>query len=238
MPCPDAVKNMNVVDCVFGVTNFWDPSVGYDGEIRQCRNLADACKRVGIKHLVYSTLDRNSDVPHFQSKVEGEDYMRSLGLPLTCLCTSFYFENFTLFFPPKFDNNGCVFSVAQKPTTCVPMYSVNDTGGWVCEIFKHPELYLNKDVGTVGEYITYPELVATYTRVTGIPAVFNQVSLDAFRNAGFPGAEELAANLKFFDDLSDGIKKDRRVCIEDCNRIWDGGENWEHYLRRTEWTGK
>ena len=39
---------------VFSVQNFWLPTVGYDGEIRQGKAVADAAKAAGVKHLVYS----------------------------------------------------------------------------------------------------------------------------------------------------------------------------------------
>jgi uncharacterized protein YbjT (DUF2867 family) len=50
---------------VFGVTDFW--AHGFDGEIRQGKNLVDAAKATGVKHFIWSTFD-NCDVPHFKSK--------------------------------------------------------------------------------------------------------------------------------------------------------------------------
>lgn len=220
---------------VFGVTNFWDPATGYDGEIRQGKNLGKACKRAGVQHLVYSTLDYNSDVPHFESKVLAEEYMKKC-VPTTSLVTSFYFENFASFFPPKEENGELVFTVAQKSTTHVPMYAVADTGGWVLQAFLHPELYLNKDVPAVGQYITYPELVKTFSRVTGKKARFNELPNEVFKNFGFPGAEELALNLKFFDDITNGNKEDRRGDLESSHNIFKG-QDWETFLKTTGWSG-
>lgn len=39
-------------DGVFSVQNYWEKCVGYDGEIRQGKNLALAAKRAGIGHFV------------------------------------------------------------------------------------------------------------------------------------------------------------------------------------------
>ena len=39
---------------VFSVQNFWLPNVGFEGEIRQGKNVADAAKAAGVQHLVYS----------------------------------------------------------------------------------------------------------------------------------------------------------------------------------------
>ncbi len=223
---------MNGCYGVFGVTNFWDPSVGYDGEIQQAKNIGDACKRAGVQHLVYSTLDRNSNVPHFESKVVGEDYIKSLGVPLTCLVTSFYLENFLTLMAPKEVNGELVFSVAQKATTRVPMFSCYDTGGWVLQAFLHPEIHLGKDLPAVSQYLTYPEIVQTVTKVTGRSCRFQEIPLDVFRNFGFPGAEELALNLQFFNDISEGVKQDRRVSLQTSQDIFVG-ETFEQFLLRT-----
>ena len=222
---------------VFGVTNFWDSDCGYDKEILHGQNIGHACKNNHIEHLVFSTLDRHSDVSHFESKVMAEDYIRKLNVPTTFLVTSFYFENYMSFFPPKPDENGdLVFTVAQKATTKVPMFACHDTGGWVLEIFKHHNKFVGKDVAAVGEYISYPEIVDTFNRVNKTNARFQELPLDVFRSFGFPGVHELAANLQFFDDISDGVKEDRRK-INGCMHCTFKGETWEEFLVRTGWQG-
>lgn len=224
------VKAMQGCYGVFGVTNFWDPSIGFDGEIKHGKNMADACQQAGVQCFVFSTLDGNSNVPHFESKFQVEQYAKTR-VPTISLVTSFYFENFTTFFPPKLEGDELVFSVPQQAETMVPMYSVADTGGWVVEAFKHPELYINKDIDARGQYISYPELVETFSRVTGQKARFNQLDLDTFRGFGFPGAEELALNFKFFDDLHTKVKVDRR---RTAGRTSFKGKTWQEYLETTE----
>src|SRR5215212_8884672 len=41
---------------VFSVQNFWLPDVGYEGEIQQGENVADAAHEAGVQHLVYSSV--------------------------------------------------------------------------------------------------------------------------------------------------------------------------------------
>ena len=219
--CESVVGNLNDVvslcnameDCygVFAVTNFWDPSVGYEGEIEHAKNIGDACKMMNIKHLVFSTLDRDSNVPHFESKVIGEDYIKSLKIPTTCLVTSFYYENFLTFFSPKETESGdLLLNVAQKSSTKVPMFSVDDTGLWALEAFKHPETYINKDISAVTEYLCYPEVANIFTCATGKKCNFVEIPLDVYKGFGFPGVDELAANLSFFNEIHEGSKVDRR----------------------------
>jgi len=218
---------------VFGVTNYWDPTVQYDGEIQQGKNLGDACKRAGIQHLVFSTLDRNSNVPHFESKVIGEDYMKAQ-VPTTSLVTSFYFENLTGMMGPREQNGEWVYSVPLKSTTKVPMFSVYETGGWALQAFLHPELYLNQDLPCVSHYLSMPEVVETLVKVTGKKFKFHELTKEVFKSFGFPGVEDLCANMEYFDDLTDGVKVDRRGGIEKSRAIFEG-ESWDAFLNRTKW---
>jgi len=60
---------------VFGLTNFMEH--GYDGEVRHGKNIVDAAKAAGVKHLVYSTfVGEHSGVPHFDSKWEVDGISR------------------------------------------------------------------------------------------------------------------------------------------------------------------
>ena len=52
---------------VFALTDFWEH--GAEGEIRHGKNMVDAAKKTGVRHFVYSTLDRGDpEVPHFVTK--------------------------------------------------------------------------------------------------------------------------------------------------------------------------
>src|SRR5215208_7552092 len=82
---------------VFSVQNFWLPNVGFEGEIRQGKNVADAAKAAGIGHLVFSSVGaahRGMGQKHFESKWIIEQYIHSLELPYTILRPAAFFENF------------------------------------------------------------------------------------------------------------------------------------------------
>jgi uncharacterized protein YbjT (DUF2867 family) len=60
------------VDGVFSVQNYWGKGIGYEGEIRQGKNLADVAKSAGVHHFVQSTMADGRTFPnqleHFNSK--------------------------------------------------------------------------------------------------------------------------------------------------------------------------
>jgi uncharacterized protein YbjT (DUF2867 family) len=73
---------------VFSIQDFW--TVGARREVQQGKNLAEAAKKAGVEHFVYSSVggaERNSGIDHWESKWEIERHIRKLGLPATILCS-------------------------------------------------------------------------------------------------------------------------------------------------------
>jgi len=67
-------------------------------ETREGINIVHAAARVGVKHLVYSSVagaDRATGVPHFDSKFEVEKELRTSGVPFTIVAPVFFMETFS-----------------------------------------------------------------------------------------------------------------------------------------------
>jgi uncharacterized protein YbjT (DUF2867 family) len=74
---------------------FW--AVGARREVQQGKNLAEAAKKAGVEHFVYSSVggaERNSGIDHWESKWEIEKHIRKLGLPATVLRPATFMENY------------------------------------------------------------------------------------------------------------------------------------------------
>ena len=77
----------------YSVQDFW--SVGAQREVLQGKNLADAAKKAGVAHFVYSSVggaERNSGISHWESKWEVEQHVRKLKLPATILRPAAFME--------------------------------------------------------------------------------------------------------------------------------------------------
>src|SRR5437762_10564166 len=96
---------------VYGVTNFWE-HFSAEKEKAQAKNIADAAKAAGVKHVIWSTLEDTRKlmqpddkrmpmlqekyrVPHFDAKAEANASFS--GVPTTLLVTSFYWDNLYMF---------------------------------------------------------------------------------------------------------------------------------------------
>ena len=180
---------------VFSVQNFW--TEGYEGEVRQGRNLAAAAKAAGAEHFVYSSVggaDRNSGLPHFESKWEIEGHLRSLGLPTTVVRPVFFMDNFNgpNFQPGLLEGK---LPVALDPETKLQMIAVEDIGAFVAMAFGKPEQFMGKAMEIAGDELTMPETAAAYTKVTGRKVEFVQQDIGEVRRAN----AEWAKMLEWFD---------------------------------------
>lgn len=115
---------------VFLVTNFWE-SMSKDIEVAQGKAVTDACKKAGVKHLVYSSLLNISEISqgrlmgmtHFDGKADIEAYVRASGLGCTFVLAGFYMSNFFQFFNKQGDKY--VLAVPMDPVKA--QYPLLDT---------------------------------------------------------------------------------------------------------------
>jgi len=198
------------------VTNFWEHFSG-DKEKAQARNLAEAAKAAGLKHVIWSTLEdtralMSADdkrmpflqekyrVPHFDAKAEADAHFA--GLPVTLLVTSFYWDNLYAFgLGPKKGEDGTygwVFPMGDKRLAGI---AAEDIGKVAYGIFKAGSKYIGKTVGIASEFLTMDEMSAALTKKLGVSVKYNAVDADAYRGFGFPGADELGNMFQVYRDF-------------------------------------
>lgn len=203
---------------VFGVTFFWD-HFSPDQEKQQAKNIAEAAKEVGIKHVIWSTLEDTrkwiplSDnrmptlmgeykVPHFDAKGEANHYFTDLELPVTLLETSFYWDNLIYFgMGPKKGPDGKLAFTLPMGDKKLPGIAAEDIGKCAYGIFKAGPTYIGKTVGIAGDHLTGRQMAAALEQALGQEVVYNDVSFDVYRSFGFPGAEDLGNMFQFKHDF-------------------------------------
>ena len=198
------------------VTNFWEHLSG-EKEKAQARNLAEAAKAAGLKHVIWSTLEdtrklmaaedtrmpmlqQKYRVPHFDAKDEANAYFA--GLPVTYLVTSFYWDNLYAFgLGPKKGDDGVynwAFPMGNKRLAGI---AVEDIGKVAYGIFKAASQYIGKTVGITGENLTLDEMSEKLSKGLGVPVKYHAVEPDAYRGFGFPGADEMGNMFQVYRDF-------------------------------------
>src|SRR5689334_22161913 len=69
---------------------------GTEGETRRGKLMVEIAKENKLEHLVYSSVanaDKNTRIPHFESKYKVEQHIKNLGIPHTIIGPTFFMEN-------------------------------------------------------------------------------------------------------------------------------------------------
>ncbi|XP_056675842.1 nmrA-like family domain-containing protein 1 isoform X1 [Monodelphis domestica] len=189
----------------FLVTNFWE---GYskEKEVKQGKTVADASKHLGLEHVVYSGLENvkkltkgKLEVPHFDGKGEVEEYFWSIGVPMTSVRLSAYFENFLNLWKPVKASDGDYYNL-MLPMKDIPLdgVSVADIGPAVASIFRSPEEFLGKAVGLSAEALTVQQYADILSKTLGKVVKDSKITPEAYEKLGFPGAKEMADMMRFY----------------------------------------
>lgn len=213
---------MNEVYGVFSVQNFWEH--GYEGELTQGKNTADAAKKAGVKHFLQSSVggaERNTNLPHFEVKFEIEQYVKTLNIPVTILRPVFFMENFGTFNKPVEDNGKLTITIAMKKDTKLQMITVNDIGALAAIIFNQPEKYIGKEIEAAGDDLTISQVAEIYSKVSGKETVFNELPIEVLRS----DSEEFANMFQWFIDK--GYESD----IEEMKNIYPGMTSFEDWFK-------
>ena len=155
---------------VFSVQNFWLPNVGFEGEIRQGKNVADAAKAAGVRHLVYSSVGaahRGMGQKHFESKWIIEQHIHSLGVPYTILRPAAFMENQE--WARAYILNGTLQGMGLPPDKKHQTVSVEDVAAFVALVLADPKTFIGKTIEISGDELTEPEMAEIFSRVIGRP---------------------------------------------------------------------
>ena len=229
---------------VYAVTNFWEHFSG-EKEKAQAKNIAEAAKAAGVKHIVWSTLEDIRDmmpaddkrmpmlqekyrVPHFDAKAEANALFS--GLPVTYLVTSFYWDNLYMFgLAPKKGDDGQLSWTFPMGNSKLAGIAAEDIGKTAYGIFKAGDAYVGKTVGILGEALTIDEMGKTLSKVLGVDSIkYNAVDADTYRGFGFPGADEMGNMFQAYRDFADQFLANRSV--DEARKLNPALQSFEQFV--------
>lgn len=199
---------------------------GLEAEIRDGKTIADAASSAGIQHFVYSSVgsaERNTGIPHFDSKFQVEEYIRSLALPYTIMRPVFFFYNYASMRPMV--EQGTL-SQPLSPETKLQQLSEDDYGAMVTEVFDRPTEFLNREKEVASVEMTMQEIAAAFSHVLGKPVTYQQIPFAAFEQQA---GEEVTIMYRWFERV--GYTAD----LEQLQREFPAPTDFESYLRDSGW---
>ncbi len=213
---------------VYGVFAVMTPfEQGPAGEERQGKALADAAKAAGVQHYVYSSVggaERDSGIPHFESKWHVEQHIRALELPATILRPVYFMENFTFSWTRPSILGGTL-AQPMRPDKPLQMIAVDDIGAFAALAFGRPDDFVGRALELAGDELTMTEVAAAFGRAIGRPVRFVEQALEQLRGA----SPDAAAMYQWFNEQ--GYLAD----ISALRALYPGLTTFEAWLRKSGW---
>lgn len=229
------------------VTFYW-AHMSPEKEIQHARNMADAARHAGLKHVIWSTLEdtrrfmppndesmptlmEKYKVPHFDAK--GEADAAFAGIPTTFLMASYYWDNMVFFGAgPRRNEDGTLSFILPMDDKPLPGIAAEDIGRAAYGVFKKGEEMIGKTIGIAGEHLNGAEMAAAMTKAMGTTVHHYAMSPADFRGLGFPGAEDLGNMFQFYRDYNDHLVTSRDVNIS--RELTPQLQNFETWLEKNK----
>jgi uncharacterized protein YbjT (DUF2867 family) len=210
------------------VTFFW-AHFSPERELAQAAAMAQAAKHAGLQHVIWSTLEDTRrwvpltdgrmptlqgkyKVPHFDAKGEADHLFTDAGVPTTFLLTSFYWDNLIHFgMGPKKGPDGVLQFTLPMGDKKLPGIAAEDIGRCAYGVFKKGREYVGKTVGIAGEHLSGAQMAAALTAALHREVRYNEVTPEAFRGFGFPGADDLGNMFQFKRDFERDFRAARPI---------------------------
>jgi len=166
---------------VYSVQVSLGKDVTHESEVVQGKALIDKSLEEGVKHFVYSSVDRGGNersfengtpIPHFQSKHEIEQHLlekagkKGENMGWTILRPVAFMDNLAPGFPTKVFLAALRDTLQGKPLQWV---SVEDIGLFGARAFRDHEEWNARAEGLAGDELTMDEMSGCFERVIGSP---------------------------------------------------------------------
>ena len=168
---------------VFAMATPYNEGGGPDEEVEQGKTLGEAAKAAGVRHYVYSSVgeaERDTGIPHFDSKWAIEQHLRALELPLTVFRPVWFFENLSTYaLQPQGD--GYIVPMPLSPDRKLQGVAVADIAAFVARAFEQPQAWLGRALELAGDELTGLEYARAIAGHIGRPVSYVQIPWESVR---------------------------------------------------------
>lgn len=184
------------LDALWFMTTMNTPA-GPAGEPPMARALGDAAVEAGVGRLVFSSVDgaeRDSGIPHFDSKYEAEQYLGSLPIGLTVVRPVFFMEN--LPYLAAVEDAETVLRMPLPDGIPLQMVAVRDVGRVAAAALLDPAAVPDGAVGIAGDELTGSEIASVLGAAAGMPGRYEALPLESLA-----GQDDSQAMFRWFSRL-------------------------------------
>ena len=171
---------VNGVDSIFLVGTPVED--GIEGEIRRGKMMADIAKEKNVKHLVYSSVanaDRNTGIPHFESKYKVEQHIQNLGIPYTIIGPTFFMNNFLTYLRPGLEQGQL--ALPLSPYSILQQIALKNIAEFATLVLERRNSFLGKRIDIASDELTGEQAAKILSDELGREIKYIQVPLEQIR---------------------------------------------------------
>jgi uncharacterized protein YbjT (DUF2867 family) len=155
-----------------------------EGETRQGIALVDAAVAAAVPYVVFSSVggaERDSGVPHFESKRRVEEHLEQSGLRTTLVRPVAFMDNFA-FMGPSVENGEIVLRMPLPDHIRLQLIAVRDIGRISASFLLEPDETPGGAIEIAGDERTGSEIAAAFGEHAGLPARYEPLPLQVLGN--------------------------------------------------------
>jgi uncharacterized protein YbjT (DUF2867 family) len=159
----------------------------------------------------------DTGIPHFDSKYQVEEHIKTLGVPYTISAPVFFMDN--VIAPWAIDAlKGGKIMQAMPADRALQQVSVKNIGEFVASLISRREEVFGKRFDFAGDELTGDECATTLTRITGHHVIYEALPVSVVKQQ----SDDMAAMFEWFDRIG------YNVDIPELHRSFSD-VNWQSY---------
>jgi len=198
---PDSLEQAtNGIDSVF-LMGTW-VEVGTEGETRRGKMMVDIAKEKKIEHIVYSSVvnaDKNTGIPHFESKYKVEQHIKNSGIPYTIIGPTFFMDNL-LSYSLAGLQQGQV-ALPLSPSRILQQSAVENIAEFSALALERRNSFIGKRIDIASDEITGEQAAKVLSNELGHKIRYEQVPMEQIRQT----SEDLAVMFEWFERIGTGV---------------------------------
>jgi uncharacterized protein YbjT (DUF2867 family) len=172
---------------------------GTEGETRRGKLMADIAKENKVEHLVYSSVanaDKNTGIPHFESKYKIEQHIKNLGIPYTIIGPTFFMENLL---GPGLEQGQL--ALPLSPSTILQQSALENIAEFSSLVLEHHKPFLGKRIDIASDEVTGEQAANILSNVLGYKIKYVPIPLEQVYQAN----EDMARMYEWYGRVGTSI---------------------------------
>ena len=196
---PDSLEQATSgVDSVFLMGPLSFPFVKGETEVetRRGKMMVDIAKENRIEHLVYSSVvnaDKNTGIPHFESKYRIEEHNKNSGIPYTIVGPTFFMENLLSFSLAGLQQGQL--ALPLSPSRILQQSALVNIAEFFALVLEQRNSFLGKRIDIASDELTGEQAAIVLSNELGHKIKYEQVPLQQIRKV----SEDLALMYEWFE---------------------------------------